>query len=303
VIFFAIIRLDGLDPTLAWGMGAHTGHTAVALRFDGELYVFESTTNSAYWPTNGIQRTPFSQWVTQAHEADYNVLHLPLSPEAVQNFNVTAAVEWFSTVEGLPYGFNNMLFCWVDTETGNYPCLPPDWGTCLPPEVVEWLAGFVDRIDPQLADKMFNLALNKRLNNTQVLRVPDVVYQASQLGLSFQQLVMLPEQDSWVYPTGKQMVCDVFVCQTWKNAGLFGSLSDEIQCTEFTNWDAYAMSFFDSNYVRPQECVNSDPTSQFCQIMGNFQMSLPGYNTKTAYPEMADSCPSLNPQYYRPPNC
>ena len=23
--FFGVIRLDGLDPTLAWAMGAHTG--------------------------------------------------------------------------------------------------------------------------------------------------------------------------------------------------------------------------------------------------------------------------------------
>lgn len=29
--FFGVIRLDGLDPMLAWGMGSTTGHTTVAM--------------------------------------------------------------------------------------------------------------------------------------------------------------------------------------------------------------------------------------------------------------------------------
>lgn len=29
--FLGVIRMDGLDPMLAFGMGSHTGHTAVAL--------------------------------------------------------------------------------------------------------------------------------------------------------------------------------------------------------------------------------------------------------------------------------
>jgi hypothetical protein len=266
------------------------------------LYVCESTTNSPYWPTNGIQKTPFDTWLQQAHEADYNVVHLPLSPESQAMFNETSAIEWFGTVEGLPYGFNNMLLCWIDTYDSNYPCLPPDYTTCLQPEGGEWLSGFAWRLDPDIANLMFNLALNKRLNTTG-LSVPDVLYQANKSGLSFQELIMLPEQDSWVYPTGPQMVCDVFVCSVWKHAALFGNISEEIQCTEQTNWDTYAMLFFDNNYQRPSVCVESDPDSEFCQLMGNYRMSLPGYNSKGIFPKMGDNCPSLNPEYYRPPNC
>lgn len=40
--FFGIIRLDGLDPMLAWGMGSVTGHTTIAHRIDGVLHVCES---------------------------------------------------------------------------------------------------------------------------------------------------------------------------------------------------------------------------------------------------------------------
>lgn len=40
--FIGVIRLDGLDPILAWGMGSVTGHTTIAHRIDGVLHVCES---------------------------------------------------------------------------------------------------------------------------------------------------------------------------------------------------------------------------------------------------------------------
>ena len=40
--FFTILRLDGLDPIIMWGTGSYSGHTVMALRFDGDLYIVES---------------------------------------------------------------------------------------------------------------------------------------------------------------------------------------------------------------------------------------------------------------------
>lgn len=40
--FLGIIRLDGLDPMIAFGMGSTTGHTTVAQRIDGVLHICES---------------------------------------------------------------------------------------------------------------------------------------------------------------------------------------------------------------------------------------------------------------------
>ena len=63
--FFGIVRLDGLDPMLAWAMGSTTGHTTVALwnrstadAADDYLMVCESTAKDVYWPVNGVQCTP-----------------------------------------------------------------------------------------------------------------------------------------------------------------------------------------------------------------------------------------------------
>ena len=51
--FFAIFRLDGLDPMIMYATGSHIAHTTMALRFDGELYVVESQ-DAWYWPTHGL---------------------------------------------------------------------------------------------------------------------------------------------------------------------------------------------------------------------------------------------------------
>jgi hypothetical protein len=40
--YFAVMRLDGLDPMIMYGTGSHSGHSVVALRIDGQLYITES---------------------------------------------------------------------------------------------------------------------------------------------------------------------------------------------------------------------------------------------------------------------
>ncbi|OLP98629.1 hypothetical protein AK812_SmicGene18900 [Symbiodinium microadriaticum] len=51
--FLGVLRLDGLDPMLAWG----------SLESDGILLV--GGTDRVIRPTNGIQRTPYQQWIEQ----------------------------------------------------------------------------------------------------------------------------------------------------------------------------------------------------------------------------------------------
>ena len=53
-------------------------------------------------------------------------------------------------------------------------------------------------------------------------------------GLSFDKLLTIPEQDDWVYSDGKSSSCIAFVLEMYKEAGLFGSIANSIQVTEFT---------------------------------------------------------------------
>ncbi len=72
----------------------------VALWIDGELYICESTAVSSYWPTNGIQKTPYKTWLKLAEAAGYNVVHAPLSAAVRGRFNEQAAIDFFRSVEG-----------------------------------------------------------------------------------------------------------------------------------------------------------------------------------------------------------
>jgi hypothetical protein len=110
----AITRFDGLDQLIEWGANTHSGHSAVLLEVDGVMYVVESQ-DGWYWPKKNIQRNTWKEWKKYAHNAGFNVAVLPLSPESRAKFNVTAAVEWFKSVEGMPYGYHNFLFGWIDT--------------------------------------------------------------------------------------------------------------------------------------------------------------------------------------------
>ena len=241
--FFGIIRLDGLDPMLAWAMGSTTGHTTVALWIDGELYITESTVTDSYWPTNGIQKTPYRQWLKQAEAAAYNVVWAPLSKESRLKYNETAAVEFFKENEGLDYGYRNLLFGWIDTLYNNYPCVPNDYSTvCTQWEYFEAIFGVLDRAAPELVDMFVNQAFNLRLG-TGGLRLPEILQEAGNRGIQSREIPAMVELDSYMYQTtrngepavGRSMVCCVYVCASWKAAGLFGD--KEINCGEQTNAD------------------------------------------------------------------
>ena len=84
--YLAVMRLDGLDPMIMYGTGSHSGHSIIALRMEGNLYIVESQ-DAWYWPTHRIQRTLFSEWIKSAEECDMHVVHMPLSDEMRSKFD------------------------------------------------------------------------------------------------------------------------------------------------------------------------------------------------------------------------
>ena len=120
------------------------------------------------------------------------------------------------------------------------------------------------------------------------------------------QVMAIVEQDGWQY-SGVQPgnttsnVCSAFVAAIWKAAGIFGDL--EINAAEFTPKDVYQLKIFDLDWKRPQACVDADPDSQFCQVLGKYRMTYPGYSTLEPYAHMNEACPSIAPDYIRPDGC
>jgi len=206
--------------------------------------------------------------------------------------------------------FYNQFWGWLDTDNDNYPCLPPDWTYCLTWEHMQIVSGLLDKVDPDLCDQFFKQGMNIRLGTTG-LSAAEIYQEGNKQGYTVPALFKTIELDSYVYHTtrdgvpadGPSMVCCVFVCEIWKNGGLFQNLTDQINCGEFANWDDYSMDIFDHNYQKPQQCVSADPTSPTCQLEGAYTLVFNDYDTKTPVAHMAENCPSKNPDYNHPPGC
>ena len=54
-------------------------------------------------------------------DANPHIALLPLHPDLRAKFNETAAWEYAKSMAGLPYGYHNLIFSWIDTISDNYP--------------------------------------------------------------------------------------------------------------------------------------------------------------------------------------
>jgi hypothetical protein len=291
-------RWGGFETLEKWVTGAFAGHTAVCLKDEfGNLWVGESGHENEKGEEI-IVVIPWDEWWQLALKDDSNpqIALLPLHPEVRSRFNSTAAWEYARSMLGKPYGYHNMIFSWIDTIADNYP--PP-----LDAHLVTSVMSMWTRMQPSYAANMWNEALNKRLG-TEDLDLYGILEETEKRGISFDQLLTIPEKDEWVYSDGKSTTCVAFILAMYKEAGVFGSISDSLQVTEFTIKDAYMLKIYENNRTRlPNWCNNGDEKLKFCQILGEYRMELPHYNSLEPYANMNENCPSLPPTYDRPLHC
>ncbi|KAK2374728.1 hypothetical protein P8452_47276 [Trifolium repens] len=291
-------RWGGFETLEKWVTGAFAGHTAVCLKDDmGNLWVGESGHENEKGEEI-IVVIPWNEWWEAALKDDSNphIALLPLHPELRAKFNTTAAWEYARSMSGKPYGYHNMIFSWIDTVADNYP--PP-----LDAHLVISVMSMWSRMQPSYAANMWNEALNKRLG-TEDLDLYDILLETEKRGIAFDELLAIPEQDDWVYSDGKSTTCVAFILSMYKEAGIFGPIASSIQVTEFTIRDAYMLRIFEDNQTRlPRWCNNENDKLPFCQILGEYRMEFPGYNTLDPYAHMNEQCPSLPPTYDRPSRC
>jgi len=294
--FVAITRFDGLDNIIHWGAGSHAGHSTMALwdrsGLQPELYIVESQ-DAWYWPTHGLQRTKWAEWKKRARDADFNVAHLPLRKEFASKFNEDAAWAWFRETQGMPYGYHNFLFGWIDTIDKNFP-------TILDINFAYLIFHIMEQMYPAGIDRLVKEALNMRVG-TQGLDLWNVELAAAKQNKTINDLFAMVEVEGIKYSDGYSYVCSSYVMSYYTKSGMLGNLV--AYATEFTPRDVYNMDIFDKNYTRPQECVKADPELPYCQIMGAWKMDLPDYSTVTPYNHMGETCPSQAPDYFRPDGC
>ncbi|XP_058093837.1 uncharacterized protein LOC131239919 [Magnolia sinica] len=293
-------RWGGFETLEKWVTGAYAGHTAVCLKdSEGKLWVGESGHENDEGE-DIIAMLPWDEWWNfelTKDDANPQIALLPLHPDIRAIFNATAAWEYAKSMDGMPYGYHNLIFSWIDTTNGNYP--PP-----LDAHLVASVMTMWTNIQPAYAANMWNEALNKRLG-TQGLNLPEVLVETERRGVTFDRLLAIPEQDDWLYTDGYSTSCVAFVLEMYKQAGLFDPISSSIQVTEFTIKDAYTLKFFEDDMSRlPVWCNQGDDVKlPFCQIKGKYRMELPEYNTILPYAHMNERCPSLPPKYTRTEGC
>ncbi|KAG9156783.1 hypothetical protein Leryth_024811 [Lithospermum erythrorhizon] len=302
--FLAISKIRGLwgafETIEKWATGSYAGHSAVCLRdSEGKLWVAESGHDNDEGETV-IAILPWEEWweyELTKDDCNPHIALLPLHSDLRSKFNETAAWEYARSLEGLPYGYHNLIFGWIDTIDKNYP--PPLDANLVASVMTVWT-----QLAPEYASNVLNEAMNKRLG-TENLTLPEILVEVERRGSSFGELLAIPEQDEWEYRDGKSASCIAYILEIYKAAGLFGSLSSSIQGTEFTIKDAYILNFFENNSSRlPNWCNDGDTVKlPYCQIKGQYRMELPGYNTVDPYAHMNERCPSLPPKYYRPEGC
>jgi hypothetical protein len=308
--YLAIAKLDGLDPLVMWGTGGRTGHSAVLVWEGDQLYVCESTDanpfGKVYWPPPyGIIRTPYLQWIKQAKEAGFLVNLLPMHSKYASQFDENRFWTWFKSVQGMPYGYHNFLYSFLDTDPNQNLPKPIDLA------VLTWIITTADRLLPNSTQgvSMFALlteGLNHRLN-TQCGDIACIVRKLRATHSNLAAAVAIPEDDSWIYDGKNQsMVCSAFAARSWLHG--LGSAIPAFMGTEQTPKDNYQMQMFDGNYFTKQNCpigIASDPTGSgnYCQLIGDYAMPLNGYNTIPLYAGMNSHCPAQWPDYVRcPPN-
>eukprot|EP00268_Persea_americana_P036682 TRINITY_DN361_c1_g1_i1.p1 TRINITY_DN361_c1_g1~~TRINITY_DN361_c1_g1_i1.p1 ORF type:complete len:564 (-),score=93.00 TRINITY_DN361_c1_g1_i1:293-1849(-) len=291
-------RWGGFETLEKWVTGAFAGHTAVCLKDEtGNLWVAESGHENDKGEEI-IAVIPWNEWWEEALKDSSNpqIALLPLHPDLRAKFNSTAAWAYAKSMTGKPYGYHNMIFSWIDTLSDNYP--PP-----LDSHLVISFMSMWTRLQPSYAANMWNEALNKRLG-TEGLDLHEILAETEKREMTFDHLLTIPEQDEWVYSDGKSTTCVAFILEMYKEAGIFGPISKSIQVTEFTIRDAYMLKIFENNQTQlPEWCNDVDEQLPFCQILGEYRMELPLYNTIEPYAKMNERCPTLPPIYERPVSC
>lgn len=296
--YVAILRLDGLDPLIMWGVDGRTGHSAIAVHRDGVLHICESTDKNPFGPVYfpppyGLICHTWDEWMPLAHAAGFAVSVLPIADQFSNGFSEDAFWAWFDRVAGQPYGYHTFLFSFLDTA---------DPFTNLPqPLTLDFAAMVLNYLDHLLPNTTQGVSvfstmtwgLNYRLG-TNCGTLSCILDHVTSNAMSNKhprnvaEAVSMPDNDAWTFNGNYSFVCSAFAAHGYKTAlGASFPVWHGISSTEQSPRDNYEMGIYNATYFNEQNCPggfqkgDAQSNGGYCQIMGPYDMILNGYNSVT----------------------
>lgn len=278
---------SGMGTAIYYGTGGPVSHTAIAMWDDqvkDKLWILEAN-------PSGLKRMELEEWYLAYN---YDVAWLPLSAENRAKFNVTKAWQWFRSVENLEYGIHNFFFSFLDDPLHNF-----DFITDI--NSVMLMFHFIDMVAKGSRDLFITKALNARLG-TEGLSWEQVLYEIDRRGSNLVDIIRIPELDGWLYDGKQSYICSAMAIKILQEGGLFEGL--KINSHEFTPRDVFMTKLFESDPNKmPVMCKTNDPGLPYCQMKGPYLIDPTLFNTIEPYDHMNENCPSMPPDWYRPPTC
>lgn len=278
--------INGESCLIQYITGGRISHSAMAIRVNGSLYVTEAE-------ESGIILRPYKDFIEAQVNTYHSVAWFPLSKEARAKFDVDKAIDFISKRVGLAYGMKNFVSAEFDTLNSSLPSYMSSEHLLLAITIIE-------KLKPELAMTFLGHSINMRLG-TSNLTTSQVVDELSRRNMTYEEALIIPEKDDWLYYDGENWVCSSFIAGIYKASGLFGNL--DIEAHEFVPKDIYQLKIYDNGENRPQECKEADPNINYCMILGKFRIKAEGYNTIEVYEHMNEKCPSVPPFYVRTKGC
>lgn len=133
------------------------------------------------------KKNKWEDWVKWANNADFNVVLIPLRDEYRNKLDIEKAWSWFENeMEGVPYGFPNFVFTWIDTTNTSFPFITTN-------DFEDIFYGVLNIFYKELGDLFGIEAFNFRLNTTG-LNFQQVMAEAARRGMTLQDLMAIPEK-------------------------------------------------------------------------------------------------------------
>lgn len=290
-----IADITFLQLTSQYWNGGICSHSGMALRHDnGTVIIYEMD-------LYGAEATEYNDYLTYI-KPHATLIHFPLKQKYRNKVeqHKNEIINLFNKIEKeVTWEWYNFLFVQIDSTNMNFP-------DEIAPELFLEMFKFMENNYTNLFRYSIQQGLNNRMNTINKT-LSQLVQIASQKGITFEEMMALPEINEYKYNDNKTYyICSSMIAEFYKLAGLFDGI--KVRVNELNIDNLLSLSIFDNKFKRPDACEKADPGLNFCIIRGRFRYYLNNkrinyYGSIKPYDHMFETCDIKPPYYIYTPGC